>query len=176
MSPKNARKSNCKSSLYAQKMEVIKSTEVASKEKNNQRKTKLGSFPKTLLDRQFRRYFCMSRDCFHHLCEQIEQHIGWPTFESEQYLWELCPGTIEDNEQNKMNHAYVQSTGGYVSGEVKLALISRMLAGGTCMDLTLLYKVGMAYAYKILHDIVCNWINDDRLININGEDYLNDDR
>ena len=64
----------------------------------------------------------MSRDCFHHLCEQIEQNIGRPTFKSKQYLRELCPGTIEDNKQNKMNHAHVQSTGGFVSGEVKLAL------------------------------------------------------
>ena len=34
----------------------------------------------------------------------------------------------------------------------------------------------MTYAYKVLHDVVCIWINDDRLVNINGEDYLNDDR
>ena len=34
----------------------------------------------------------------------------------------------------------------------------------------------MTYAYKILHDVVSNWINDDSLVNISGEDYLNDDR
>ena len=89
---------------------------------------------------------------------------------------ELCLETIVENEQNKMNHAHVQSTGGFVSGEVKRALTLRLLAGGTYMDLTLLYEVGMTYAYEILHDIVCNWINDDRLVNINGEDYLNDNR
>ena len=66
-------------------------------------------------------------------------------------------------------------TGGFVSGEVKLALTLRLLAGGTYMDLALLYEVGMTYAYEILHDVVCNWINGNRLININGEGYLNDD-
>ena len=75
-----------------------------------------------------------------------------------------------------MNNAHVQSTGGFVSGEVKLALTLRLLAGGTYMNLALLYEVGMTYACKILHNVVCNWINDDRLANINGEDYLNEDR
>ena len=41
------------------------------------------------------------------------------------------------------------------------------------MDLALLYEVGMTYAYKKFHDVVHNWINDDRLVDINGEDYLN---
>ena len=68
-----------------------------------------------------------------------------------------------------MNNTHVHSTGGFVSGEVKLALMLRLLAGGTCMDLALLYEVGMTYAYKILNDVVCNWINDDRFVNINGE-------
>ena len=45
------------------------------------------------------------------------------------------------------------------------------------MDLALLYKVGMTYAYQILHDdVVYNWIDDDGLVNINGEDYLNNDK
>ena len=77
--------------------------------------------------------------------------------------------------KNKMNNAHVQSTGGFISGEVKLALTLRLLAGGTYMDLALLYKVGMAYAYKNFHDVVHNWTNDDRFVDINGEDYLNVD-
>ena len=32
----------------------------------------------------------------------------------------------------------------------------------------------MTYGYKKIHDVVHNWMNDDRLANINGEDYLND--
>ena len=43
------------------------------------------------------------------------------------------------------------------------------------MDLALLYKTGFTYSYEILHDVICNWINDDNLVNINGEDYLKDD-
>ena len=74
-----------------------------------------------------------------------------------------------------MTLAHIQSTGGFISGEVKLALTLRLLAGGTYMDLALLYEVGMTYAYEIFHDVVHNWISDYRLVDINGEDYLNDD-
>ena len=76
-----------------------------------------------------------------------------------------------------MNNPYVKSTGGFISGEVKLALALRLLlAGGTYMDLTLLYEVEMTYAYEILHGAVYNWIYDDRLVNINGEYDLNDNK
>ena len=76
------------------------------------------AFQTKLSDRQLRRYFRMSRDYFRHLCERVEQNIEWSTFKSEQYLRELCPGTV------------VQSTRGFVSGEVELALTLRVLAGG----------------------------------------------
>ena len=56
---------------------------------------------------------------------------------------ELCLGNIERNKQNKMNNIHIQSTRGFASGEVKFALTLRLLAGGTYMDLALLYKVGM---------------------------------
>ena len=134
------------------------------------------SFQTQLSDRQFRRYFRMSRDCFDQLCKRIEKNVGQSTFKSEQYLLQLCKGSIDQRKQRKMNHAHGKSTGGFVSGEVKLALTLRLLAGGTYMDLALLYEVGMTYAYEILHEVVYNWINDERLIIINGEDYLNDDK
>ena len=134
------------------------------------------SFQTQLSDRQFRRYFRMSRDCFDQLCKRIEKNVGQSTFKSEQYLLQLCKGSIDQRKQRKMNHAHGKSTGGFVSGEVKLALTLRLLAGGTYMDLALLYEVGMTYAYEILHEVVYNWINDERFITINGEDYLNDDK
>ena len=34
----------------------------------------------------------------------------------------------------------------------------------------------MTYGFEFFHDVVHNWINDDRLANINGEDYLNNNR
>ena len=74
-----------------------------------------------------------------------------------------------------MNKAHTDSTGGFISGEIKLALTLRMLAGGTYLDLSLLLEVGFSYSYAIFHHVVSHWINDNKLINISGEDYLKDD-
>jgi hypothetical protein len=43
-------------------------------------------------------------------------------------------------------YAHEASTGGFVSGEIKLALTLRLLAGGSYLDLSLLYEVGSSYA------------------------------
>ena len=87
--------------------------------------------------------------------------------------YELCRDTIKEKKQNQMNNTHIKSTGGFISGEVKMALTLRLMTGSTYINLALLYETGMMYAYKILHDVVCNWINKDKLVKINGEDYLN---
>ena len=71
-----------------------------------------------------------------------------------------------------MLYAHEGSTGGFVSGEVKLALTLRLLAGGSYLDLALLYEVGHTYAYDIFHDVVKNWLLDKRLVNIHGIEYV----
>ena len=43
------------------------------------------------------------------------------------------------------------------------------------MDLALLHETRFSYSYKIVHYVIANWIYYDRLVNINGEDYLNND-
>ena len=43
------------------------------------------------------------------------------------------------------------------------------------MDLALLYETGFSYLYEIFHYVIANWINNDKLVNINGEDYLNNE-
>jgi hypothetical protein len=133
-------------------------------------------FESGLTDRQFRRYFRMSRECFQLLCDRIEANVGEEEFKSEEYLKNLKHTDVE-SEKKKVNlmYAHEASTGGFVSGEIKLALTLRLLAGGSYLDLSLLYEVGSSYAYSILHDVVKNWILDDRLVKINGLDYINDD-
>ena len=63
----------------------------------------------------------------------------------------------------------------FISGEAKLAITLRLLAGGSYLDLSLLYETGPSYAYDIFHDVVENWILDDRLIKINGIEYVSDE-
>ena len=43
------------------------------------------------------------------------------------------------------------------------------------MDLALLYKTGFTYSFKKIHRVIANWINSNKLVNINGEEYLNDE-
>ena len=133
-------------------------------------------FQSSLTDRQFRRYLRMTQECFQLLCDIIEANVREEGFKSEEYPKNLKHTDVK-NKKKKVNlmHANEASTGGFVSGKIKLTLILRLLAGGLYLDLSLLYKAGSSYAHSIVHDVVKNWILNDRLIKINGLDYINDD-
>lgn len=147
----------------------------ASKRKFRQRRS-WSSFQGNLTDRQFRRYFRMSKECFKHLCDRIEINIGEREFKSEEFLDDFqYSHDVSDKKSIRMLSAHEGSTGGFVSGEVKLALTLRLLAGGSYLDLSLLYEVGGSYAYSIFHDVIKNWILDDRLVKINGVEYVEDE-
>jgi hypothetical protein len=62
-----------------------------------------------------------------------------------------------------------------ICGEIKLALVLRLLAGGSYLDLALLFETGSSYAYDIFHSVLAVWINDDSLIKINGLEYCSND-
>ena len=125
-----------------------------------------------MTDRQFRRYFRMERGCFDYLCERIIDNVGEHDFKSENYLRNFKNG---DATEANILHAHEHTTGGFVSGEVKLALTLRLLAGGSYMDLALLFDVSFSTAYEIFHKVIKEWILDDRLVKINGVDYCEDD-
>ena len=73
-----------------------------------------------------------------------------------------------------MHKAHKFLNGGFVSGEVKLALTLRLLAGGSYLDICLIYQVGWSSAYDILHKVLENWICNDDVIQILNKDYLRD--
>ncbi len=138
------------------------------------------AFQNRLTDRQFRRYFRMERECFEYLCERIIENVGEREFKSENYLHDLKKGdanVIDSDNLRHTNilHAHENSTGGFVSGEVKLALTLRLMAGGSYLDLALLFDVGFSTAYEIFHKVIKDWILDDRLVKINGIDYCEDE-
>ena len=116
----------------------------------------------------------MTREFFAQLWEQIDANAGRENFKSENYLKEVCAGIIA-GKRNNLVKAHQKSTGGFISGEVKLFLTLCLLLGGLYMDLALLYETGFAYSYKTIHHVIANWINNDKLVNINGEDHLNDE-
>ena len=113
----------------------------------------------------------MSRACFSQLCELIEEKVGEDNFKSENYLRRIS------DERTTLGHianAHESTTSGFISGEVKLAVTLRMLAGGSYLDLFLIYELFHTYPYKILHETIEHWICNDEVICINGERYLND--
>jgi hypothetical protein len=161
---------------YVEKKNIsVMNKDGASNRQYRQRKS-WSEFEGKLTDRQFRRNFRMSKECFLLLAERIETNVGEETFKSESYLDDLMHSkSPKDIAVIKMMKAHEGSTGGFISGEVKLALTLRILAGGSYLDLALLYEMSSSSAYRIFHDVVQNWILDDRLVKINGTDYLNDE-
>ena len=72
--------------------------EGAKKRKLRKRRTWY-DFQSNLTNRQFRRYFRMSRECFNLLCDQIKENVGEREFKSESFLQEFLNG----HEENNMN-------------------------------------------------------------------------
>ena len=71
-----------------------------------------------------------------------------------------------------MEKAHAESTGEFISGEIKLALTLRLLAGGSYFDLSLLLEVEFIYLYGIFHHIISQLINNNNLTNISRDNYL----
>ena len=117
----------------------------------------------------------MSRECFAFLCEKIKTNIGEHEFKSEEYLRNYGSEKAgNDAYSPKMRWRKVSAahTGGFISGEIKLALTLRLLDGGSYLDLSLLFETSQTYAFKIFYNGIENWILDDKLIKINGLDYV----
>ena len=161
---------------YMQKLKVSQQRkDGASKRKFRKRKS-WDQFQRNLTDRQFRRYFRMSRECFEYLCKRIVDNVGEREFKSEEYLHNMkFSDEFKDTKTKNMMSAHEAHQGGFISGEVKLALTLRLLAGGSYLDLALLYEVGSSYAHEIFKYVLDNWILDDKLVKISGFEYLNDE-
>jgi hypothetical protein len=75
----------------------------------------------------------MSKESFSRLCRQICDTVGEDVFRSETYL--DCANPI-----SQLQSAH-EVLGGYILGEVKLAMTIRMLAGASYLDLMCAYNV-----------------------------------
>ncbi len=50
-----------------------------------------------------------------------------------------------------------------------------MLAGGSYLDLGIIFGTGSTHPYSIFHQVVVNWICDDWLVDISGVEYCKDE-
>ena len=117
----------------------------------------------------------MPRGCFDQLCETIKNDVGEKAFKSEQYLEDLKTGLVGTPIERKMYMAHLKHGSDYLCGEVKLALALRMLAGGSYLDLSLIFDVYSTSTHRVLKHVVKKWINNsDAVADLNGTSYLND--
>lgn len=108
-------------------------------------------FSETIDNTMFRRMFRMSKDSFKRLCETVRNVVGEDTFHSESFLE---AGTYLPNLRNANNY-----NGGFISGELKMAITIRMLAGASYLDLMFGFTISRATLYREF-DIVIGWINE----------------
>ena len=163
--------------LYEQrrKQHVSQLRRTASKNRRFRKRQSWTSFQSKLTDTQFRRYFRMERGCFRSLCRKIEEAVGDSEFKSESYLRNLRTGAVPNSVKQKFDKIHQKTTGGFISGEIKVAMTLRLLAGGSYLDLGLLYEMSFSYTYEIFHHVVKNWINNDKLVKISGKDFFDDE-
>ena len=85
----------------------------------------------------------MSRPCFQLLFQKIISKVGENKFKSEQYIdaFLLQPNNPLKSRSASMHNAHVQTSGGYVCGEVKLGITFHMMAGGDALDLGALFDI-----------------------------------
>ena len=69
----------------------------------------------------------------------------------------------------------MQTSGGYISGEIKLAIALRMLAGGTSLDLSVIFDVHERHCRTIFNDVLHNWIVKLNIGSIDIASYLNNE-
>ena len=137
-----------------------------------ERKT-FSKFASRLTDRQFRRYFRMSKVSFQLLADKIEDIIGPDNFKSERYLNNAIQGHGDGSRNIIVAHQ--QSTGGMLSGEMKLALSLHVLGGGTYMDLALIFDISFNHAHKIVTHVISTWLVHKDFRPINGIEFCWDD-
>ena len=59
-----------------------------------------------------------------------------------------------------MYKAHSVTSDGFISGEIKLSITLRLLAGGSCYDLGVIFDVEPSHCNKILYYVLKKWIID----------------
>ena len=115
---------------------------------------------------QFRMMFWISRGCFYSLCQCIIRSIGERQFKSESYIDTFLDGKdiiFNDN---------IETTGSFISGEAKLAIAIRLLAGGDALYLVVIFNIHSDHCTWILYDVLLNWVIVTGIGDLNTTKYL----
>ena len=116
-------------------------------------------------DRMFFRLFRMHKPCFNKLCTKIERAVGEDEFRSEKFIEELS-NLGNTTKKSSMYNASKSTTGTYLSGEFKLALTLRYLAGASYLDLYLWSNYDPNYLSGVIKYVIQFWICNDDVLSI----------
>ena len=75
----------------------------------------------------------------------------------------------------RMLIANESTTGGFISGEIKLATALRVVGGGSLLDMVILFDTSFGTAYKMFHHVVANWLSHELFYPIDGIEYCSND-
>ena len=73
-----------------------------------------------------------------------------------------------------MHKANSCTTGGFISGEVKLAIALRLLAGGSALDISVIFDVSESHCKTLFIDVLYDWIVNPNIGDMDIVSYLND--
>ena len=110
----------------------------------------------------------MDRNFFVLLCQRIIRSVGERQFKSEAYIDAFLKG------KDRMYDTNVHTSGGYIAGEVKVAVTIRLLAGGDALDLGALFDIIFGTITAMLTYVLKHWIINTGIGDINMIKYLGD--
>ena len=114
----------------------------------------------------------MEKLCFQLLCDKIIKAGGKEEFKSESYIDRRRSRNVRFN---SILSAQEKTSGGFICGEVRLALTLRLLAGSSYLDADDIFHVKPNHTYARMHYVLENWICNDDVIVIDIMSYLNDE-
>jgi len=126
-------------------------------------------FMETTSPLMFRRYFRMSKQDFNLLCDKIINEVGEEKFKPE--------ANINSKLRSSYTNIYTaqkNTHGGPLSGEVKLAITLRWLAGGSYLDLALIFHCHPNWVTTICFQVLESWICNNAILPILNESYFKD--
>jgi hypothetical protein len=92
----------------------------------------------------------------------------------DEILSHQLPNSDHNHQWANILFAHEHSTGGFISGEVKVAITLCILGGGLYLDLALLFESSFNHTHKIVRYVVHNWLAHESFCPINGVDYCQD--
>jgi hypothetical protein len=98
----------------------------------------------------------MSRPCFNKLCREIEKAVGSKNFKSELFLQDLKK-QLHSTPESSIYHARLNTVGPDISGEWKVAVSLRMLAGASYLDMYLWANINQDYVNMMSRYVFKTW-------------------